>query len=238
MRAKHRPAFDPGNPDSFLQHAMSGDGLQMMFASLKKDVIKTVRQTEEVGARWQSASEPTRPRARARVVVLRVNAPRLEWPRPRARFATPRPLRDPKVASQAQRRVDPKGGPRPTRFRLVGPRRRAALMKTAGVVTTVYATDVGQLLLSDADGHALQVKEFVLQQPETESFRWKEKDFYPAGAAPPKKETAARLDAVKRRTGEEPKPDAEKAASGKKTKSKKGKAAKKSAEKPAEKQDL
>lgn len=56
-------------------------------------------------------------------------------------------------------------------------KRWQALMQTAGISTNLYAISADDLLFTDDNGVILKVREFVLDQPEIEKFRWKDTDF-------------------------------------------------------------
>ncbi|CAE7741442.1 unnamed protein product [Symbiodinium sp. KB8] len=55
----------------------------------------------------------------------------------------------------------------------------ASMLKTGGIHLSVYPMNANQLLLSQEDGRTLEVKEFLLSQPEVEKVRWKDKDWTP-----------------------------------------------------------
>jgi hypothetical protein len=39
--------------------------------------------------------------------------------------------------------------------------------------------ETNQMIVTQEDGRSLEVKEFILAQPEVEKFRWKDKDWLP-----------------------------------------------------------
>ena len=55
----------------------------------------------------------------------------------------------------------------------------AGKLKTGGVHISVYPMGANQLLFSQEDGRTLEVKDFLLSQPEVEKVRWKDTDWKP-----------------------------------------------------------
>ena len=53
-----------------------------------------------------------------------------------------------------------------------------------GVQIKPYAVEDDQILLTQEDGNMLQLKNFVLAQPEVEKWTWNSKDYFPDGRAP------------------------------------------------------
>ena len=53
-----------------------------------------------------------------------------------------------------------------------------------GVQIKPYAVEDDQILLTQEDGNMLQLKDFVLAQPEVEKWTWNSKDYFPDGRKP------------------------------------------------------
>lgn len=125
--------------------------------------------------------------------------------------------------------------------------RWTSLMQTAGIRATLYAISEDDLLFTDDTGVIMQVRDFLLEQPEVEKFRWKDTDFDHSWLAKKKAEEAkateeekARIAAAnKKATKKGGKPKARKASEEKekKKKTKKVKKAKAAAESEALKEE-
>ena len=66
------------------------------------------------------------------------------------------------------------------------------LMATDGIQVQVYAIADNEVLFTEDAGRILDVREFVLAQPEALKFRWKDTDFLAADAQKLKAERAAK----------------------------------------------
>jgi len=51
-KKKAQKPFDPSNPNAFLAQAMNGEGMQMMFVTLKDNTHKHKSETAELAVRW------------------------------------------------------------------------------------------------------------------------------------------------------------------------------------------
>lgn len=72
-----------------------------------------------------------------------------------------------------------------------------SLMQTAGIRATLYAISEDDLLFTDDSGVIMKVRDFLLEQPEVEKFRWKDTDFDKEWLAK-KKEAAAKDEAAEK----------------------------------------
>jgi hypothetical protein len=59
------------------------------------------------------------------------------------------------------------------------------LLATAGVHTSLYPIGGQDLLMTEDNTRILQVRDFLLTQPELEKFRWKDTDFFPTPTPAP-----------------------------------------------------
>ena len=68
------------------------------------------------------------------------------------------------------------------RAKLAG--RWAALLGTNAVKISYHMIGGNELLITEEQSRILEVKDFVLTQPEVAKFRWKDTDFYPPSPSP------------------------------------------------------
>ncbi len=60
------------------------------------------------------------------------------------------------------------------------------LLVLGGVQIHPYAVEDDQILITQEDNNVMQLKEFVLSQPEVEKWTWNSRDYYPDGRKPTK----------------------------------------------------
>lgn len=66
-------------------------------------------------------------------------------------------------------------------------KRWQALLATNGVQVSLYPIGGQDILFTEDAGRILEVRDFVLNQPELEKFRWKDTDFTPTPTPKAKK---------------------------------------------------
>ena len=61
----------------------------------------------------------------------------------------------------------------------------ADLMGTGGIQAKPYAVEDDQILFTQEDGNTMQLKDFILEQPEVLKWTYNSRDYYPDGVTPP-----------------------------------------------------
>jgi len=99
-----------------------------------------------------------------------------------------------------------------------------ALLQTNGVKISFHPIGGDDLLLTEDGGRIIEARDFILNQPEVEKFRWKDTDFTPTPTPQPAEQAASPKSSGKGRTGKDKK-GGKKAAATPSAKPKKGKKA-------------